>query len=212
MLLASVSWDNADFSDGCEQLEVARVSRVPEDAVRTHLVSGLHRDVGRALRVEQRTSAGSAGRESNGNRHKCTFCGKNFARQYSLTRHRRLHTGDRPFQCHLCPMAFVGRYALGDHLRTHTGERPYQCHVCQMAFAKNTTLNTHLRVHKPDRPYQCHLCPRAFKHKVTLDDHLRIHTGDKPYKCHMCSRMYSWRRSLVNHLLTSHQLAPSDGT
>lgn len=43
-------------------------------------------------------------------------CGKTFTRNEELTRHKRIHTGHRPFPCATCGKRFGRR----DHLKKHT--------------------------------------------------------------------------------------------
>jgi DNA-directed RNA polymerase subunit RPC12/RpoP len=55
-------------------------------------------------------------------KYHCDQCSKSFTRSDMLTRHRRLHSGDRPFQCTECKQEFSRSDHLSTHMRTHTGK------------------------------------------------------------------------------------------
>lgn len=55
-------------------------------------------------------------------RYQCSTCLKLFNRSDMLTRHKRLHTGDRPFHCEECQQGFSRSDHLKTHMRTHSGE------------------------------------------------------------------------------------------
>ena len=58
-------------------------------------------------------------------------CGKTFTRNEELTRHKRIHTGLRPFACNTCGKRFGRR----DHLKKHT-----KTHMVQERYVGQTVL------------------------------------------------------------------------
>lgn len=77
-------------------------------------------------------------------------CAKRFSRSDELTRHLRIHTGQKPFQCHICLRCFSRSDHLTTHIRTHTGEKPFACDVCGRRFARSDERKRHKKVHEKE--------------------------------------------------------------
>ncbi|KAB0338526.1 hypothetical protein FD754_024515, partial [Muntiacus muntjak] len=135
----------------------------------------------------------------------CKTCGKVFSKPSNLNKHRKIHTGRKPFQF------------LTQHQRIHTGEKPYTCTECSKAFTYNSSLIQYGRIHTGEK-HKCTECSKAFvcssermDHQQThtgekffiqyssLTYHQGIHTGERPYKCKECNIAFIRCSHLTQH-------------
>ena len=141
----------------------------------------------------------------------CEYCGKSFIAPSKLRRHRKVHTGERPYPCSMCSKSFKENYQLGQHVSAvHLGHKPHSCDSCPREFGDLSTLKKHQKSHDPQPssttrlPHVCDQCDKRFCYLSELHSHLISHDGSKPHLCHLCGRAYATAYNLQRHMLAQH--------
>lgn len=101
------------------------------------------------------------------------ICGKLFATQKHLTRHRMYHEEPK-FRCNFegCLKAFIDNAKLKDHQKLHEGNRDHLCHLCEKAYFHQKDLKRHLDVAHKQTIFFCELCTFTISRKDYLRNHL----------------------------------------
>uniref|UniRef100_A0ABM5FGB1 Uncharacterized protein n=1 Tax=Pogona vitticeps TaxID=103695 RepID=A0ABM5FGB1_9SAUR len=157
---------------------------------------------------------------------KCQDCGKTFAGESGLSKHRithtkekrktdisqhqKDHTRERLKKSSNCDKSFrqSGQHISQDTIQSE--KKPYECLECGMTFSFKGNLKRHEKNHTGETSYICPDCGKSFIQSKRFISHQRVHTGEKPYQCSECGKCYYAKEGLRRHQKI-HNVKPHSG-
>ena len=155
-------------------------------------------------------------------RFQCKVCDKWLSSDKTMTGHRNMHMGIKPFKCTLCDKTYQSKNNMRAHRKEAHAEEWKElrgkltsqmikaskpCPICGMHLSTKANLNQHLaEVHSDSkaRETQCQTCGKWMMSKLKLKAHMRTHTGERPYSCDFCPQTFMSNTTRWNHLKEKH--------
>ena len=149
---------------------------------------------------------------------KCEHCGKVYSTKRNLKIHvQSMHLKEFSLKCLVCDYTTNRADSLLKHKRIHTGEKPYICEMCEFCCSDPSSLNAHRKTHKNANGRNsnkiltiiCSLCKKVFstmkllaKHKN--EQHAKVSHELQTKFCDICNKNFSSNQSLKHHTIVTH--------
>ena len=141
-------------------------------------------------------------------RYTCDYCFRTFSHKNNLTRHRKMHLGQKPFSCPVCKMTFARKDYLVYHSLRHEKATALKCGICGEGGDGILHIRKHIAsVHRKviSNVSVCTTCNLAYPTSKELWTHKQQqHSEDYLHHlliCSRCSKSFSTALSYKKHAL-----------
>ncbi|XP_033231823.1 zinc finger protein 70-like [Belonocnema kinseyi] len=152
-----------------------------------------------------------------GIKYTCNICARSYARNSSLTAHKKFECGVMPqFSCKFCGQLFKRKSHMNEHIdQVHhkiSSTKPvlmHKCDKCSRSYIWPTHLARHRRlVHAAVKPqFICDFCGYKTNTKCNLVTHMNSRhsqTTESKHICNICARNYRSASGLYQHKRIEH--------
>ncbi len=145
----------------------------------------------------------------------CDICGKCFNNRNDIGRHKKKHSGKKPFKCDDCGRDFACKYSLKSHIKCihekNVDPKILSCFSCDIIFYTFTEFDKHnFEVHQLNP--SCDVCGKSFTDRYVMETHKKLHNKGKSrvnLSCELCQQVFYSYKNFDIHNLEVHQIKPS---